>query len=242
VSAYYNDHDPFIAEWLRNLATRGLIEGGWIDDRSIVDIRPGDLAGHLRCHFFAGIAGFDAALRLLGWPADAEIWTGGPPCQDTSIAAALYRTRRGLRGPRSGLALLWLDLVAACRPRRLVFENVPGIRPWIAEITRRLEQLGYRVCKPQRSAESVGAPHARGRMFVAADLDGARFPLAWSPGSPTPARHAWAAPPGDFWRETKPGIWRMDDGLPARMAILRAFGNAVVPDQAAAAIADRWAA
>jgi DNA (cytosine-5)-methyltransferase 1 len=242
VSAYYNDNDPFIAAWLRRLAERGHIERGSVDGRTIVDVGPDDLAGHLRCHFFAGIAGFDAALRLLGWPRRAEIWTGGPPCQDASIASAIYGARAGLRGERTGLAHVWLDLVAARRPRRLIFENVPGIRPWTGEITRRLEQLGYRVCKPQRSAESIGAPHARRRMFVAADLDGARFSLAWSPGSPTPASRAWAAPPGDFWRETKRGLWRMDDGLPTRVAILRAFGNAVVPDQAAAAIADRWAA
>ena len=42
--AYYNENDPFAAQWLRNLIAAGHIVPGDVDERSIVDVRPGDLA------------------------------------------------------------------------------------------------------------------------------------------------------------------------------------------------------
>ena len=44
--AYYNEHDPYAAQWLRNLAAAGHITEGDVDDRSIVDVQPGDVAGY----------------------------------------------------------------------------------------------------------------------------------------------------------------------------------------------------
>ena len=86
-----------------------------------------------------------------------------PPCQDNSVAAAICGGRAGLSGARSGLAHTWLDLIAARQPQGICFENVPGISPWLAEITRRLGQLGYRVRRPERSSADVDAPHLRRR-------------------------------------------------------------------------------
>ena len=36
VAAYYNEFDPYAAQWLRNLIARGLIAPGDVDDRSII--------------------------------------------------------------------------------------------------------------------------------------------------------------------------------------------------------------
>ncbi len=72
-AAYYNEVDPYAAAWLRNLIAAGHITPGEVDTRSIVDVRPADLAGFTRCHFFAGIGVWDYALRLAGWPADRRV-------------------------------------------------------------------------------------------------------------------------------------------------------------------------
>src|SRR5690606_18653816 len=90
-----------------------------VDERSIVDVQPSDLAGYRQCHFFAGIGGWAYAARLAGWPADRELWTGSPPCQPFSVAGK----QRGQDDERH----LWLHLfrlASARRPAVLVGERV----------------------------------------------------------------------------------------------------------------------
>ncbi len=84
--AYYNENDPGAAAWLRELIAQGHIMRGEVDQRSIEDVRPSDLDGFTRCHFFAGIGGWDYALRLAGWPEHVGVWTGSCPCQPFSVA------------------------------------------------------------------------------------------------------------------------------------------------------------
>ena len=43
--AYYNEIDPYAAQWLRNLIDAGHIAYGYVDERSISDVRPSDLVG-----------------------------------------------------------------------------------------------------------------------------------------------------------------------------------------------------
>lgn len=66
MAAFYNEIDPYAAEWLRNLMKKGLIADGEVSTKSIVDLQPADLAGFTQCHFFAGIGGWSHALRLAG--------------------------------------------------------------------------------------------------------------------------------------------------------------------------------
>src|SRR3990167_6597380 len=84
--AWYNEIDPYAADWLRNLIRAGLIAPGDVDERSIADVRPADLKGYTQCHFFAGVGGWSYALRLAGWPDDLPVWTGSCPCQPFSVA------------------------------------------------------------------------------------------------------------------------------------------------------------
>lgn len=86
MSVYYNEHDPFAAEWLRNLIAAGELPAGDVDERDIQDVRAADLIGYVQCHFFAGIGGWPLALRLAGWPDDRPVWTGSCPCQPFSAA------------------------------------------------------------------------------------------------------------------------------------------------------------
>ena len=86
MAAYYNEHDPFAAAWLRALIAAELIADGDVDDRSIADVRPDDLRGFTQCHFFAGIGGWSLALRLASWDDARPVWTGSCPCQPFSSA------------------------------------------------------------------------------------------------------------------------------------------------------------
>jgi len=67
MSAYYNEIDPFAAEWLRSLIDSGLIADGEVDERSIEDVKPYEIKEFTQCHFFAGIGVWSLALRQAGW-------------------------------------------------------------------------------------------------------------------------------------------------------------------------------
>ena len=82
----YNDNDPKACAWLAELLACGLIPPGVIDNRSITEIDPNELARFTQCHFFAGIGGWPLALRWAGWPEDRPVWTGLCPCQPFSVA------------------------------------------------------------------------------------------------------------------------------------------------------------
>jgi DNA (cytosine-5)-methyltransferase 1 len=73
--AYYNEIDPYVAAWLRNLIAARLIPDGDVDERSIIDVQPDDVRGYTQCHFFAGIGGWTLGLRIAGWPDNRGIWT-----------------------------------------------------------------------------------------------------------------------------------------------------------------------
>jgi intein/homing endonuclease len=90
--AYYNEFDPFCADWILELMSDGLIAPGIVDRRSIVDVLPSDLKGFTQCHFFAGISVWSLAARLAGWPDDRPLWTGSAPCFP---ADTLILTKRG---------------------------------------------------------------------------------------------------------------------------------------------------
>lgn len=66
MAAYYNEHDAYAAQWLRNLIAAGHIAPGDVDERSIEDVQPDDVRGYTQCHFFAGIGGWSYALPP-GW-------------------------------------------------------------------------------------------------------------------------------------------------------------------------------
>ena len=163
---YYNEFDPYAAQWLRNLIAAGHIPGGYVDSRSIVDVRPADLAGYAQCHFFAGIAGWPLALALAGWPADHPVWTGSCPCQPLSSAGK----QKGHADERH----LWpafYELIAECGPATVFGEQVASNdgREWLAGVRADLEDMGYAVGAADLCAASAGAPHIRQRLFWVAD-------------------------------------------------------------------------
>lgn len=119
--AYYNEFDPFAAQWLRNLIEDGKIAQGDVDERSIKDVSPDDVRGYTQCHWFAGIGGWSLALRLAGWDDSRPCWTGSCPCTPFSTAGK----RKGKADDRH-LWPEWFRIIRECRPPVIFGEQVPG--------------------------------------------------------------------------------------------------------------------
>ena len=163
---YCNDNDSFSCAWMRNLMAAGLIPEGRIDERPIEQVQPDDLDGFTRCHFFAGIAGWEEALRLAGWDTTRPVWTGSCPCQPYSQAGK----QKGEEDERD----LWPEmfrLIRECRPATVFGEQVDGAigHGWLDRVQDDLEGEGYACGATVLPAASIGAPHARHRLFWVAD-------------------------------------------------------------------------
>jgi DNA (cytosine-5)-methyltransferase 1 len=175
MSAYYNEIDPYAAQWLRNLIVFGYIADGEVDERSIADVRPEELRGFTQCHFFAGIGVWSHALRRAGWPDDRPVWTGSCPCQPFSAAG-----KRGGTADERHLWPHWFHLIATAKPRGVpVFGEQVASKDglaWLDLVHADLEGQGYTVGALDLCAAGVGAPHIRQRLFFVADTgrDGAQ--------------------------------------------------------------------
>ena len=99
-----------------------------------------------------------------------DIIVAGFPCQDVSLAG----TRVGLDGKRSGLFFEIIRLAGELRPKFIFLENVPGIIPFLDQITGALAGLRYDCRWQMLSAQAIGAPHKRERWFLLANANGKR--------------------------------------------------------------------
>ena len=166
--AYYNEIDPYAAQWLRNLIEAGHITPGDVDERSIEDVTPKDLHGYTQCHFFAGIGVWSHALRKSGWTDDRPVWTGSCPCQPFSAA--------GKGGGFADERHLWPafhHLIRVCRPPIVIGEQVAskdGLS-WLDLVSSDMEGEGYAFGAVDTCAAGVGAPHIRQRLYWVADSD-----------------------------------------------------------------------
>ncbi|MES2459619.1 MAG: DNA (cytosine-5-)-methyltransferase [Armatimonadota bacterium] len=111
---------------------------------------------------------------------DAEVWCGGFPCQDLSLAN--QGKRKGLEGARSGLFNQFAGLAgqAHFRPKWLILENVPGLLNSAGGadfkyVLETLDGLGYFVAWRVLDAKHFGTPQRRRRVFIVASYqnDGA---------------------------------------------------------------------
>ena len=256
--AFYNDTDPYAAQWTRNLMAAGHITEGVVDERSIVELAATDLVGFDRVHAFSGIAGWDYALELAGW--SGPIWTGSCPCQPWSSAGQRGRDR-GFADARH-LWPAWFELIRECRPDTVLGEQVSGAggRSWLDAVQADLERVGYRVGVLDLPAASVGAPHVRARLYFAAlrlgdsdqvsagrDTRDARRAEAASSGARqvhrvdrdiavAPGRDAdleWLELTDGTSRPTRPGLRPVAPRLPGDVARIGAFGNAIHVELAA---------
>ncbi|WP_343499209.1 DNA cytosine methyltransferase [Achromobacter denitrificans] len=168
--AYYNEIDPYAADWLRNLIAAGHIAPGDVDERSIEDVHPDDLRPYTQCHFFAGIGVWSYALRRAGWPDDRPVWTGSCPCQPFSEAGK----GAGFDDERH-LWPAWHWLIQECRPPAVFGEQVAkkDAEPWLDLVSADLEALGFAVGALAFPSAGVGAPHIRERTYFLAHTSSA---------------------------------------------------------------------
>ncbi|MQI04920.1 DNA cytosine methyltransferase [Escherichia coli] len=174
-AAYYNEIDPFAAQWLRNLIAGGHIAPGEVDERSIEDVTPDDLRGFTQCHFFAGIGVWSHSLRLAGWPDDKPVWTGSCPCQPFSAA-----------GKGDGFAderHLWphfFHLISERRPQHVFGEQVASgsANAWFDLVQADLEGMDYAFGLVPFTSASIGAPHIRERAYWVAHASSKYEPSA----------------------------------------------------------------
>lgn len=163
-----------------------------------------------------------------------DLICGGFPCQDISSAGK----GAGLSGKRSGLWFEFARIVEEMRPRWVVAENVASAASrWVDPVRADLERLGYETLPIPITAEAVGAPHRRARVFLVAYAE--RIQLREQSGGSG----------GEDWKEevlssdtsetrgafgastwpASPSICRVDDGLSRRLDRNKSLGNAVVP-------------
>jgi len=178
-------------------------------------------------------------------PLDADVITGGFPCQDISIAGSVVSKREGLDGERSGLWSEFRRLIRDIRPKYAIVENVTdllagpsGTGKWFGTILSDLAWIGYDAEWHYISASSIGAPQNRGRVWIIAYPSGSRverlvkgkdtsFFGSWGWRGKEDLRLMRAGGVRDRWPE--PLIRRMDDGIPRRVDRIKGLGNAVVP-------------
>ncbi|WP_323115425.1 DNA cytosine methyltransferase [Pseudomonas guariconensis] len=168
MTAYYNEIDPYAAQWLRNLIAAGHIAPGDVDERSIEDVHPDDLKPYTQCHFFAGVGVWSYALRRAGWPDDRPVWTGSCPCQPFSAAGA----GAGFNDERH----LWPHfhwLISERQPAVVFGEQVASkdADPWLDLVQADLEAMEYAFGAVAFPSAGIGAPHIRDRTYWVADAN-----------------------------------------------------------------------
>jgi site-specific DNA-cytosine methylase len=176
-----------------------------------------------------------------------HILSGGYPCQPFSNA--------GKRSGTDDARHLWpyiADGVRAIKPSVCFFENVEGhITLGLREVIGELEQIGYDTAWGIFSANEVGAPHQRKRIFILAYAQGERVqglrtsrieePHTYVQQEVSLCSNNWPARPGEQqfdWeppRTVKSKLGRNPNGSSNRVDRLRLLGNGVVPATAALA-------
>lgn len=250
MAAFYNENDPEMAAWLRELIARDLIPRGVVDERDAREIAPAELLEFDQVHLFAGIGGWPRAFRLAGWPDDRPVWSGSCPCQP-------YAGPGAGRGDDDERNLWWAFRwqLEQCRPVAVFGEQVAlsAGREWLAGIRFDLDLLGYDVGAADLPASGLGSPQKRQRLFWVGCTDRTRREavrragetwqeseprlLADRPGAGTATR-SWDDAETIECRDGNrrrigPGIKPVANGVPAGMVRLRGYGNAIVPQLAA---------
>ena len=92
-----------------------------------------------------------------------DIIIGGPPCQDFSQAG-----KRSEDGGRAILSVRYAEIIARCKPRFIVMENVPRVRTSksMEAIRATLKAQGYGLSGRVMDASLCGVPQARKRYFL----------------------------------------------------------------------------
>lgn len=161
----------------------------------------------------------------------ADICFGGPPCQQTSVAAAIHGSRTG--------ESLWPHMLRAglnSGAEWIIVEQPPGNATWEAEVEGDLSGSGFHVGRFSFTAADIGAPYIRRRVYLVACASLPRLEVAWSkiPFAIDRAKGA-AASRGDWSADSiQPfGVdsWR-SEGVHERRERIEALGDSNPPAMA----------
>jgi DNA (cytosine-5)-methyltransferase 1 len=99
----------------------------------------------------------------------SDVWAGGFPCQDLSLAR--MGKREGLRGKKSKLYYEFAELVGKAHPKVVVIENVSGLLSShqgqdFEIVIRTLSELGYAVGWRTFNSKHFGVPQSRHRVYI----------------------------------------------------------------------------
>jgi DNA (cytosine-5)-methyltransferase 1 len=123
--------------------------------------------------YFPGIPAHDDIRTFQ--PGAADICFGGPPCQTTSVGAAIH-------GYRTGNSLwpyqLRAGLLAGCE--WIVVEQPVGNKTWEGAVSGDMERAGYHVARVEFAARDVGAPYPRRRVYLMGCASLPRLAIAWA--------------------------------------------------------------
>lgn len=102
---------------------------------------------------------------------ESDLWCGGFPCQDLSLAN--QGKRKGLGGSRSGLFFKFAELISAKRPKWVIIENVPGLLNSnqgqdFKVLLETMDELRYGISWRIFDAKYFGTPQRRRRVFIVA--------------------------------------------------------------------------
>lgn len=105
---------------------------------------------------------------------DSDVWCGGFPCQDVSVARG-WLGRDGLKGKNSGLFHPFHNLITQKKPTVVLFENVLGLLSShkgsdFFLILKLMTEAGYGVAWRVMNTRYYGAPQSRPRVYIAAWL------------------------------------------------------------------------
>ncbi|MBL5901700.1 DNA (cytosine-5-)-methyltransferase [Lelliottia amnigena] len=162
---------------------------------------------------------------------DSNVWCGGFPCQDVSLAN--QGKRKGLSGERSGLFFTYAKLIKERKPDWLIIENVPGLLNShdgedFRTIIETLDELGYGLSWRVLDAKYFGTPQRRRRVYIVGSLGNMRSArVLFEPGttkfadkagsgerSGTPSRHAGSLSASNIYAIQHAGIGRKPSAGP----------------------------
>ena len=127
----------------------------------------GDVRGLTAKRLAANAASGDIAIDVI---------CGGFPCQDISFAG----NGAGIEGDRSGLWKEYARIIGEVRPRFVIVENVTALLSrGLGVVLGDLASLGYDAEWQDVSAEDIGAPHPRSRLWIVAYPSSAGLEGLW---------------------------------------------------------------
>lgn len=161
-----------------------------------------------------------------------DLVVGGTPCQDFSVAGK----RTGLTGERSGLALVFVQILSVVRPEWFVWENAPGVFSTnggrdFGTFLGTLDDIGYSCAWRVLDAQYFGVPQRRRRVFVVGHLGD------WRPAA------AVLFEPGCLRRDTPPSRKKGADiaGTLKGGSGKRGWESTFIPQIVGQAMSCKWA-